>query len=54
MLYYDSQLKVTGNLFTLTSWERMNPVQQSKYHGFWCPGSLRRQDISVYDIDYVK
>ena len=21
------------------------------YHGCWCPGSLRRQDISSQDID---
>ena len=26
----------------------------SQYHGCWCPGSLRRQDISSYDIDLVK
>ena len=25
-----------------------------QYHGCWCPGSLRRQDISNYDIDLVK
>ena len=26
----------------------------SQYHGWWCPGSLRRQDISSHDIDYVE
>ena len=25
-----------------------------QYNGCWCPGSLRRQDISNHDIDYVK
>ena len=24
-----------------------------QYHGCWCPGSLRRQDISTHDIEYV-
>ena len=23
-------------------------------HGCWCPGSLRRQDVSSHDIDYVE
>ena len=32
----------------------MIPVQLSQYHGSWCPGSLRRQDISTRDIDYVE
>ena len=32
----------------------INSVQHSKYHGCWCPGSLRRQDISTHDIDYVE
>ena len=26
-------------------------VQHNKYHDCWCSGSLRRQDISTYDID---
>ena len=34
--------------------DRVNSVQHSKYHGYWCPGSLRRQDISTHDIDYVE
>ena len=29
-------------------------MQQSKYHGCQCPGSLRRQDISTHGIDYVE
>ena len=29
-------------------------VQHSKYHGCWCPGSLRHQDISTHDINYVE
>ena len=32
---------------------QINSVQQSKYPGRWCTGSLRRQDISTRDIDYV-
>ena len=30
------------------------PIQHSKYHGCWCPGSLRRQGISNHDIYYVE
>ena len=29
-------------------------VQHSQYHGSWCPGFLRRQDISTHNIDYVE
>ena len=29
-------------------------IQHSKYHGYWCTGSLCRQDISNHDIDYVE
>ena len=29
-------------------------VQHSKYHGYWCPASFCRQDISTHDIDYIK
>ena len=29
-------------------------VELGKYHGCWCPGSLRRQDISSHDIDNVE
>ena len=29
-------------------------VQPSQYHGYWYPASLRRQDISTHDIDYVE
>ena len=34
--------------------DRIIPVQHSQYHGWWCPGSLRRQDTSTHDIDYVE
>ena len=34
--------------------DRIIPVQHSQYHGLWCPGSLRRQDIGTHDIDYVE
>ena len=33
---------------------RINPIQQSKYHGCWCPGSLRRQVINIHHIDFVE
>ena len=29
-------------------------VKLGQYHGCWCPSSLRRQDISSHDIDYVE
>ena len=41
----------TTDLKPLKCGHRINPVQHSKYHGCWCPGSLRRQDISTHDID---
>ena len=39
---------------SLTCGDRVNSVKLGQYHGFWCPGSLRRQDISSHDIDYVE
>ena len=38
-------------MITLT---RVISVQLGQYHGCWCPGSLRRQDISSHNIDYVE
>ena len=36
-----------------TELSRFNYMYQvGQYHGCWCPGSLRRQDISSHDIDY--
>ena len=29
-------------------------VELDQFHGYWCPGSLRRQDISTHDTDYVE
>ena len=34
--------------------DQINPVQHSKYHGYWCPGDARSQDISTHDIDYIE
>ena len=34
--------------------ERICPIQHSKYHCCWWPGSLRRQHISTHDIDYLE
>ena len=41
----DCQTKATGRVIS---------VELGQYHCCWCPGSLRRQDISSHDIDYVK
>ena len=38
---------------TLAHGGRIIPVQHNQYHGCWWPGSLRRQDISTHDIDYI-
>ena len=39
----------------LTWGDQIIPVQHSQYHGCcWCPCPLRRQNISTYDINYVK
>ena len=34
--------------------DRVISVQLGQCHGCWCPGSLRRQDISSHDIDYIE
>ena len=34
--------------------DRVISVEQDQYHGCWCPGSLRRQNISTHDADYVE
>ena len=39
---------------TFNVWGRVISVWLGQYHGCWCPGSLRRQDISSHDIDYVE
>ena len=36
----------------LTRGARIIPVQQIQYYGCWCPGFLRRQDISTYGFNY--
>ena len=38
----------------LTCGDRVISVELGQYHGCWCPGSLRRQDISSHDIDHVE
>ena len=38
-------------ILTLNMQGRINSVQHSQYHGYSCPGSLRRQDISAHEID---
>ena len=39
----------------LTCGDRVNSVYLGQYHGCWCPGSLRRQDIIIsHDIDYAE
>ena len=34
--------------------EKLKSEALTQYHGCWCPGSLRRQDISSNDIDFVE
>ena len=38
----------------LTCGNRVISVLLGQYHGCWCPGSLRRQDISSHDIEYIE
>ena len=38
----------------LSCGDRFILVKHSKYDGYWCRDSLRRQDISAFDIDYVE
>ena len=38
----------------LTCVDQVISVWLGQYHGCWCPGFLRRQDISSHDIDYVE
>ena len=35
------------------SGHKIEPGRQRKYHDCWYPGSMHRQDISTYNIDYV-
>ena len=41
-------------LNVLTCGDGVISVWLGQYHGCWCPGSLRRQDNSSHDIDYVE
>ena len=46
-----------GNMKSLTPNVRgteFSRFQLGRYHGCWCPGSLRHQDISSHNIDYVE
>ena len=44
------QLDVGHFVLAFLCGKRINSVLHSQYHGCWCPGSLRRQDISTNDI----
>ena len=35
-------------------WVFIISVWLGQYHGYWCPGSLRRQDINSHDIDFIE
>ena len=50
-LVYVLMTRSQGTLLTLNV---RVPSYLGQYHGFWCPGSLRRQDISSHDIDYIE
>ena len=51
---HTAEVALEGIANPLTCGDRVNLVQQSKYHGCSCPGSLRHQDIRTHDIDYVE
>ena len=60
---WDESVKVSGaggrqtgrvEMYPLTCGDRVISVYPGQYHGYWCTGSLRRQDISSHDIDYVQ
>ena len=53
-LGYETMVYVLLYHQPLTCGGRIISVQHSHYHGCWCPDSLRRQDISTRDIDYVE
>ena len=38
----------------ITCGDQLISVYLGQYHGYWCPCSLRRQDISSHDIDYIE
>ena len=40
--------------YLLTCGEQIDMVQHGKYHGCWCSGSLRRQDIITHGVDHVE
>ena len=42
------------NMITLTCGNLIIQVQYGKFQVSWCPGSLRRQDLSSHGIDYVE
>ena len=44
----------SSEIKTLNVRHRVISVWLGQYHGCLCPGSLRRQDISSHDIDYVE
>ena len=53
-----NRLTVKWSLWCFLRWE-VNPqcvisVSLGQYHSCWCPVSLRRQDTSSHDIDYVE
>ena len=56
-IYYISKSTndtANDNELTLPCGNRINTVQNSKYHGCLCTGSLRRQGIRSHDIGYVE
>ena len=53
LIHYHDDVDIFHVSYPLTCGDRINSLQHSKYHGCGCPGSLRRQDISTHDIDYV-
>ena len=51
---HDVECQSASKKLTLNVRDRVISVKLGQYHGCWCPGSLRRQDISSHDIDCVE
>ena len=47
-------LDPNGLTLNVRGGDQVISVWLGQYHSCSCPGSLRRQDISNHDIDYVK
>ena len=53
ILYYTFILKYYSLLRVLLKKDMNTPISNYQYHGWWCPGIGRHQDIASNDIDPV-